>query len=237
MDADEIVLEKDYDKIKNIVKQLHKDHHLIALPLVEFWGGKNKVRLDVNPWKWRLSRNENYITHGIPALLRQYDDNGELYSKPGSDGCDYIKTTTYEPVSFSSFYTQDIHDLKSIAMSGNDKATEEYKNWFSGVIDNLPTVYHFSWWDIERKIKTYRDYWSQHWQSLYDITQEDTVENNMFFDCPWADVTEEMIKSKAKELKSKTGGWIFHSKWKDQCVPHLSLEVELPEGIVENSHE
>ena len=237
MDADEIVLEKDYDKIKNIIKQLHKDHHLIALPLVEFWGGKDKVRLDVNPWKWRLSRNEDYITHGIPSVLRQYDKNGELYSKPGSDGCDYIKITTYEPVPFSSFYTQDVHDLKSIAMSGNNKATEEYKNWFSGVIDNLPTVYHFSWWDIERKIKTYRDYWSQHWQSLYDITQKDTAENNMFFDCPWTDVTEEMIKSKAKELKSKTGGWIFHSKWKDQCVPHLSLDVELPEGIVETHYE
>jgi len=231
MDADELVLERDYDKIKRIAKEMDKSQKLIALPLVEFWGGEKKVRLDVNPWKWRLSRNDGVITHGIPSSLRQYDENGELYSKPGSDGCDYIRQDTHNPIPFASFFTQDVHELKRLALTGDKESLSNYKAWYKGVVDTLPTVYHFSWWDIERKIKTYRDYWSQHWQSLYDISQEDTAKNNMFFECPWSEVTEEMIKSKAEELKSKTGGWIFHNKWKGQCVPHLSLEVDLPEDI------
>ena len=50
----------------------------------------------------------------------------------------------------------------------------------NNVIENLPGVHHYSWYDLERKINTYKNYWSQHWQSLYNITQEDTPENNMF---------------------------------------------------------
>ena len=66
----------------------------------------------------------------------------------------------------------------------------------------LPGVYHYSWYDLSRKIKTYKNYWSQHWQSMYNIVQEDTIENNMFFDKPWSEVTDSEIDNLAKKLNA-----------------------------------
>ena len=68
----------DFDKIKNLVNNFPKNVELIALPVIEYWGGPEKVRLDVNPWKWRLSRNLPHITHGIPANLRKFDKDGHV---------------------------------------------------------------------------------------------------------------------------------------------------------------
>ena len=70
--------------------------NLLCLPVIEYWGANKKVRLDVNPWKWRLSRNLKHITHGIPKQFRRVDENGDLFSAIGSDGCDYIDANTHD---------------------------------------------------------------------------------------------------------------------------------------------
>jgi hypothetical protein len=92
------------------------------------------------------------------------------------------------------------------------------------VVKELPTVRHYSWLDIGSKIRNYRKYWSRFWQSLYNVKQEDTSENNMFFDKPWADVTEDEIDQLASRLSSEMGGWVFHTKinW-DANIPHLEI--------------
>lgn len=223
-DSDEVVHEKDYEKIKQLVKKLPKTMDLISLPVLEFWGGKGKVRIDVNPWKWRLSRNRPYITHGIPASLRLFDEEGRLYSKPGSDGCDYVRSDSYEPIPFVNFYTQEAHNARIAALGGDNNAMNLYANWFQSTMSGLPSVIHYSWYDIERKIKTYKNYWSKHWQSLYDIQQEDTIENNMFFDKKWSEVTDEDVSMMAEKLESELGGWIFHEKV-DFSRPTPCLEV------------
>ena len=61
------------------------------------------------------------------------------------------------------------------------EAIQSYEKWMNNLVDSLPVVHHYSWFDIARKIRTYRDYWSKHWQSLYDIRQDDTAENNINF--------------------------------------------------------
>jgi glycosyltransferase involved in cell wall biosynthesis len=66
-DADEIIHENDYEKIVSLLRAFPTQIDIICLPVVEYWGSKGKVRLDVNPWKWRLSRNKENITHGIPT--------------------------------------------------------------------------------------------------------------------------------------------------------------------------
>jgi hypothetical protein len=76
----------------------------------------------------------------------------------------------------------------------------------------LPGVYHYSWFNISRKIKTYKEYWTRHWQSIYNIKQDDTAENNMFFDKKWSDVPELEIDELAVRLEKEMGGWIFHKK-------------------------
>ncbi len=88
---------------------------------------------------------------------------------------------------------------------------------------------------IQRKINTYKNYWSKHWQSLYNITQEDTADNNMFFGRPWSEVSDEDIAKLAIDLKEKMGGWIFHSPVDfNQPTPHPTIEFGQPAGMREN---
>jgi hypothetical protein len=225
MDADEIVHEDDYSNIRNMVKNFPRGVDLISLPVIEYWGSSDKVRLDVNPWKWRLSKNLPHITHGIPSDLRKEDSDGNLYAAPGTDGCDYVHTETFERINHGTFYTQDVHNVRVAALSGNAEAKENYNKWFNSLITQLPGVHHYSWFNMERKIKTYKNYWQKHWESLYDIAQEDTAENNMFFQKPWAEVTDEDISSLAARLSTELGGWVFHSPVDfSKPTPHLSVD-------------
>jgi glycosyltransferase involved in cell wall biosynthesis len=223
-DVDEVIHENDYQKIRNLLISTPKSVNLICLPVTEFWGNKGKIRIDINPWKWRLSRNHPEITHGIPASLRRQDENGDLYSAPGSDGCDYVTRSTGDLIPNVNFHTQQTENLRQSAQT-NSNAREQYVNWLSAVIKNLPGVYHYSWFDLPRKINTYRNYWSRHWQSMYNIKQEDTIENNMFFDKKWSDVSSDEINEISDRLEEEMGGWIFHRKidW-NKPTPSVILE-------------
>ena len=237
-DIDEVVHEEDAEKVKTFAAGLPKSIHLVALPVVEFWGNKGKVRVDVNPWKWRLSRNLDYITHGIPAELRRYDENGELYAAPGTDSCDYIDKDTFNRISFSTFYTQDIHNLRMSSIQGSKESLDQYELWFNKAVENLPGVYHYSWYNLPQKIKNYRDYWTRFWQSMYGIKQEDTADKNMFFDKPWAEVTDQEIDDLSVKLESEMGGWIFHEKVDfSRKTPHVTInraEPNIPNKIMES---
>ena len=237
-DIDEVVHEEDAPRIKKLAANLPKAMHLLALPVIEYWGNKGKVRVDVNPWKWRLSRNLDHITHGIPEELRRHDESGELYSAPGSDGCDYIDKDTNKRIAFSTFYTPDVHAARNAAMMKIGTSLESYEKWFNTVVQELPGVHHYSWFDLERKINTYKNYWSQHWQSIFNMEQSDTAESNMFFDKPWSDVTNEDISLLAEKMESEMGGWIFHSKIDfDKPTPHIKIERNHPIFMKENKDE
>jgi glycosyltransferase involved in cell wall biosynthesis len=228
-DADEVVHESDYKKIRSLTRNFPSQVDLVSLPVIEYWGGPEKVRLDVTPWKWRLSRNNPEITHGIPQSLRRYDDSGNLYAAPGTDGCDYIHVDTHESIPHASFYTPEVEHGRQLALDGNEEVLVNYEEWFSKNVEVLPSVHHYSWFDLSRKIKLYRDYWSQHWQSLYDIEQKDTSENNMFFDKPWSEVTNDDIDALSSRLKNELGGWVFHEKVDfSKPTPHISLSQGHP---------
>jgi hypothetical protein len=119
-------------------------------------------------------------------------------------------------------------------MSFTDKgALNEYQKWFNHIVGQYPGVHHYSWFNIERKIKTYRDYWSTHWQSLYDIEQNDIPENNMFFDSAWSDGTEDQITEMANKLSDEMGGWVFHTKVDfEKPTPHVEIERVHPTAIM-----
>ena len=125
--------------------------------------------------------------------------------------------------------TKEVNDARLSGLSGNLNAHEQYQAWFNNATDQLPGVHHYSWFDINRKIKTYKNYWSKHWQSLYNISQEDTIDNNMFFDKTWEEVTESDIKSLSQDLAQKMGGWIFHQKVDfSRPTPHVVLKQSQP---------
>ena len=231
-DSDEVVHENDYGKIRELINNFPRGVNLVSLPVVEYWGGKDKVRLDITPWKWRLSKNLPTITHGVPVTHRRVLEDGTMVAASGTDGCDMVHSRTGEHIPFIGFYTNEAHEARTKALSGDKQALDAYEKWFQTVVEKIPSVYHFSWFDIERKIKTYKNYWTKHWESLTGKTYVDTPETNMFFDLPWSEVTDDMIREKAKELSS-IGGWIWHTKWKGQNTPWLTLSSAFP-SIMEN---
>lgn len=235
MDCDEVVHEDDAPKIIDISKKFPKNVDIVSLPVVEYWGGPSKVRADIMPWKWRLSRNSSNITHGIPSDCRKVDENGFTYAAAG-DGCDMIDKETGERLPHISFYTGDVDNVRRHAVAGHPQALQQYQEWFNRVIEHLPGVYHYSWYDIERKIKLYKNYWTKHWESLAGKKYEDTAESNMMFDVPWSQVTDDMIKSRAAELAEKLGGWIWHSKWDGvQKTHHITINKDQPKIMREGS--
>lgn len=228
-DSDEVIHENDYDKIKKIVKHFPKGADLLCLPVIEYWGSTGKVRADIHNWKWRLSRNRPGLTHGIPAQLRRYDDDGELYAARGTDSCDYVILSNYNPVRYVNFYDSSIDSLRQKALAGDVAALDEYEKWYNVIVDNLPAVHHYSWFNIERKIRSYRSYWARFWESMYNEPQVDTSENNMFFDKPWSDVTDEDVHELAGRLETQMGGWIFHRKVDfSSCTPSISCDRTHP---------
>ena len=99
----------------------------------------------------------------------------------------------------------------------------------------LPTVYHYSWFDIERKITSYKTHWGKFWKSMYNLETEDTGENNMCFDKPWSEVSDNDIDNLSNKLRDSMGGWIFHSKVDfSNPTPHLSLSRNQPKVMLEN---
>lgn len=229
MDADEIVHEDDYEKIKNTVKNFPKLANLVSLPVIEYWGGDEKVRMDINPWKWRLSRNLPEITQGIPRELVRHDSGGNIYSAPGSDTCDYIHSETGERIPHVSFYSEDAHNVRMHALAGNNEALKVYQAWFNRVIESMPSVHHYSWYDIGKKIRQYKMHWASFWKTQYRLDAEDTAENNVMFDKPWNEVTDEDIDEMSSKLAIELGGWIFHQKVDfNKKVPHINVERNHP---------
>ena len=233
MDADEIVHEDDYQKIIAVLRNFPKLIDVVALPIIEYWGSKEKVRVDVNPWKWRVSKNLPHVTQGIPAELRRFDVDGNEYTAPGSDTCDYVHAETRERLPIASFYTAEIHNIRSHALQGNKGAIDAYGKWFNTVVEQLPTVHHYSWYDISTKIKQYKKHWAKFWKSQYRQDTEDTASNNVMFNKAWKDVTEDDIEELSTRLASEMGGWIFHDQidW-SLPTPHVTINRDHPEAYI-----
>lgn len=230
MDCDEVVHSADRKMIESLIQQTGglSNQPILCLPIVEYWGGANKVRIDVNPWKWRLSRNHPEIVHGIPITHRKVE-NGLMYAKPGTDTCDYIVRSQGLPVPNLNFYNSE-HDAMRRAALTSEVARQKYEEWFNQMTAGLPTVYHYSWWSIKGKIAKYRDFFGDFWKAMYNDQERSS---NVFFGVPWEEVTDEMIEAKATELRDKTGGWIFHSPWDGSTVPHVKIHRPAPDVMKE----
>lgn len=179
-DCDEIAANT--DKLKSLLSEWDTSTApaILALPVVEFWGSENKIRMDINSWKWRISLNSPVITHGIPKELKVFDPNsGLLFAKQGTDTCDYIHKTTENRLPCANFITDNSERMRIAGLNGSLQAIKLYQEWFQQTINSLPFVYHYSWFNIERKIKQYKMFWTDFWLSMYNEKRDE--KNNPFF--------------------------------------------------------
>lgn len=181
-DTDEVVHEDDYNKIKKLAKRFPKDVDILHLPVIELWGESDNVRTDRHSWKWRLSRNDFRITHGIQKDARMVDEEtGKVYSKKGmSDGCFYIDIMTNEMLPHKGFYNGELDYLRQTD-------PKSYGERMNQIFNELPSVFHYSWANIPRKIKNFKQTWDSMWNNLYnekekierfpEVRDENDVEN------------------------------------------------------------
>jgi len=228
-DLDEIVHEKHVAMIRPLAEQFlaQNNFDLSALPVIDYWGREGKARLDVTIWKWRLSKNKPDITHGIPAQLRNYAPDGLLYSMPGSDGCNFISATTGNPIPCVGFLPEGFDRMKHLAIK-DEKLVPKVERFINEFLTKLPAVHHYSWFNIERKIKNYRTFWHSSWKSLYN-EDRDERSNPFFPGLAWAEITDEMIKEKALTLEAGTSGHVFHTPWAGDKTNGYNVEMGHPE--------
>lgn len=234
-DADEIVHEKQAPLVEKMLTTVNwVKTPILALPVIEFWG-PNKVRIDVNVWKWRLTINKKEIIHGIPKGYSFIEPiSGLEYAKPGTDTCDYIHATTKEHLPMASFVTNETEQIRAAALRGNEEALREFRIWYNHMVNTLPGVHHYSWYNIERKIKQYKLFWADFWKAMYNIERNER-DNPFFPNKLWSEITEKEIKQKAHELETRTTGWIFHKPWDGSCVVGLETKDFLNHPkIIEN---
>jgi ADP-heptose:LPS heptosyltransferase/glycosyltransferase involved in cell wall biosynthesis len=200
-DADEIVHEDDFSKIKKFVKKIPKNVKLISLPIIELWGDNETVRTDRHSWKWRLSRNSPEITHGINVSAKIFDEKtGKVFAKKNrSDGCEYVHAITGEFIPHVCFYSQ---ELDSVRINNPVKYGEIMNKIFS----ETPSVFHYSWECLPRKIRSFKSFWNRCWSNLYN----DEKQEDRFPDIK----TEEDILAKAQELKDRGGEHDFAETFK-----------------------
>lgn len=190
-DADEVVHERDYTRIVELCRRFPTDVDVVHLPVVELWGDDRRARTDRHSWKWRLSRNNIRITHGIAAQARQIDPKtGRIFARRGmSDGCELIDMVTGEHVKHRGFYSKDLEALRTGDPS-------RYGDTMNGLYEKLPSVWHYSWADLPRKIRNFRDFWDGQWQVLYQGQSEPRFPDV---------VTDEDVARKAEELRERGG--------------------------------
>lgn len=230
IDADEIV-STTRQQIENMIESsgINAENPLMALPVVEYWGSEGKVRIDVNPWKWRLSMNLPHITHGIPAYLRK-TVNGIPYAEPGTDGCDYIDKTSGQIIPCINFMKNRVESARRQAVT-DPTYVLPYEEWFNRTVGRMTTVYHFSWWSVYEKMLKYKLFWNDSWMSLYNESRPKGY--NPFFKKAFDLVTDEDMRKMARKLETETGGHIFHSPYAGLKTNHVKINQPLPPEIAE----
>jgi hypothetical protein len=150
-----------------------------------------------------------------------------LFAKYGTDGCDYIFKDSATVVPCVNFVSMQVEHMRQQAIIDKNKANE-YQIWLNMVLEQLPTIHHFSWYSIEAKILKFKYFWNNSWLSLYN-EQKPAGWNPFFENKSITDVSEQEIKSLAKKLEMETGGHIFHKPWPGTSINHITIEKQIPE--------
>ena len=212
-DIDEVCGKGSDLRFKKMAKDLPANIDMVSLPIFELWGPSENwnLRTDRHIWKWRLSRNKPEITHGIPAQDR-IEIEGKVFSRGGSDGCFPINVADYSmiPNHFpNNWFNEELENARK-----ND--LKKYKEMLKDIFASMPYVKHYSWTNIEEKLKMLRGPWNKLWCELYN-KDPDSPESNDYFEVAWKDVTDEMIQEKARDLLAQGGQ-------SPAPLLHLSLE-------------
>lgn len=173
LDADEIIHEPYPGAILDAIRlKPHLD--VLDLPCINFYGDGETVRLETNCWKWRVSKNDPNIVHGVHAQARLLDEvSGKVtMDKNVSDGCEYIyldsgQICRHEPV-FPLKYMA-LHELSKKFEERIPEFQEEIKK----LIKKHAVVFHYSWLNLNRKTEN-GEFWDDTYHGKRQLTHNTT---------------------------------------------------------------
>lgn len=205
MDIDEIVSEQDYEKIKLLAKKFPKNADILHLPIIECWGSEKYFTARRANWKFRLSRNKPEITHGICNFARRTDEKtGKVYAAEGQcDGCCYTGVMDYKPIPNVGFYNEQLETMRLYE-------PKQYEQVSNQIFEQLPGVFHYSWYNLENKVKQLRP--GGNWQKLWSLLYRSDKPTDRFAGVE----TEEQVKETARKLFELGGEESDRTKYK--CV-------------------
>jgi ADP-heptose:LPS heptosyltransferase len=160
LDADEIIVEKQPGQIRQLIKR-NRNVLVFDFPVVNFYGDDKTVRIDDSIWKWRVTKNDPDIIHGVHAAARDFDCETMkiTFDKKVSDGCEYINRNTLEIIPHKSVMPPAAHQLHEHvrqARSNGEEITEQvfrsYKQMITEMVSHMPVVFHYSWLDLDNKV-------------------------------------------------------------------------------------
>lgn len=172
-DCDELISEPEPGMIRALVNK-HRFDDIVDLPCINFYGDVNTMRIEPNFWKWRISKNDPNIIHGVHGDARQMDpETGQVtMDKRKSDGCEYIYEDTLKIADHKLGFDPEIMKLHE-QLKLKSITEEEYLKKLGEVIATSPVIFHYSWLDLERK-KLNGEFWDQTYHGKKEITHNTT---------------------------------------------------------------
>ncbi len=169
LDADEIIHEPNPGDVLRSI-QRNSNSKVLDLPVINFYGNENTIRIESNFWKWRITKNDSDIIHGVHKQARIVDDLGRVsMDKRISDSCEMISSKTLEILPHKPVFPwKCLIDHENIKNSPEENR-EKYIEMIKHVVSNHPVIFHYSWKDLDRKEKN-----GEFWDSTHFGKKEQT---------------------------------------------------------------
>jgi glycosyltransferase involved in cell wall biosynthesis len=216
-DLDELPADGAGPRLRALAAGLDPAVLVVGVPFVEYWGALERVRADIRPVFPRLSRNEPWLTHGVPLPHRRFDRDGELHAAPyRSDSCDYVDARSWEAVPVTPLFPAALENWRRAAQPdapGDDVdralARSRYQFGFNELLEKVPAVFHVSWLNVERKLRHYREHWPRFHASLFDEPED--AARSPIGGKPWRELSDAELERAAARLRAD-GPRVLHGE-------------------------
>jgi len=170
LDADEILVEPQEGQIRNLIK-MNRNVPIFNIPGINLYGDNKTIRVERPFEKWRISKNDENIEHGVHGDAREFDaEKMQLtYNKKVSDSCEYIDKNTLKIMQNVSITPPQALQLHAAMVQMHEQGKEipeklkyEYVAMVTQVLTKMPHTLHLSWNDTN--VKQQRgEFWDNTW--------------------------------------------------------------------------
>jgi hypothetical protein len=173
LDADEIIQEPKPGFIRELIKK-NRNADVIDLPCINFYKDDKTIRVEDNCWKWRISKNDPNIIHGVFGKARVLDPETMKITmdKKVSDGCEYIYRDSLDLCKHKIGFPGRLIAMHE-ALKRDKSILDVYIKELAEMVKNYAVVFHYSWFDLNRKKKA-GEFWDQTYHGKQNKTHNTT---------------------------------------------------------------